>query len=427
MKIVKKDQDEIAEKKLNVLWWSDSPTGHTGLGTVAKNLLKYLAPKYNIHVLGVNFDGDPYKKELPIEIFPATSALKAKYNDLYGRAKLCDLLATGKYDILYFIQDIFNVEPIMQGLKFVWKNLSNEKKFASIYYLPCDAYFHKRWIENILPHIDFPVAYTNFAKERVLDYDDTFDNMPVIYHGVNTDVYRPLAKDYVERYKQDNFIGNINFKNRFIVLNVNRNQTRKDWAATFEAFRIFQKKNPDAFLFCLCGIEDQGGNLLDITNYFGLKYGRDWFAPINYAAGKGFSEEDVNMFYNMADMVISTTLGEGFGLSTIEGMACKRPLVFPNNTALTEIFDNGERGWLVPVNGDPICNGHLDNGIIRKRVIVAEFADYMEQCRQNEIETQRKVETAYEWAITQTWEKKAKEWEAIFEMAQKKFKNYYRS
>lgn len=62
--------------------------------------------------------------------------------------------------------------------------------------------------------------------------------------------------------------------------------------------------------------------------------------------------------YNCFDVQVSTTQGEGFGLTTLEGMACGVPQIVPDWAALG---DWGKRGaWMVPctttVVGSPYVN-----------------------------------------------------------------------
>jgi type I restriction-modification system DNA methylase subunit len=64
---------------------------------------------------------------------------------------------------------------------------------------------------------------------------------------------------------------------------------------------------------------------------------------------------------------MSTTAGEGFGLSMVESMATKTINVFPDNTAIYEILKDG-RGILVKSGNNPnnlISCGPIDNNQIR--------------------------------------------------------------
>lgn len=406
--------------KRKMLWWSDYPTGYTGFSMVARHLLKFFAYDYDIDVLGINYDGNPHEFDPPIRMFPATSGINSNYDDYYGRKKLLDFIATGQYDLLWMMQDPFIVEPMI-GTALDWRNNQTyDKRFVVVHYFPIDCIPKPDWAKNVISRVDFPVAYTKWGKEQYVKRDKNLSDIDVIYHGIDTKVFHPLPKEEIEEFKENNFDGPIDLIDRYIVLNVNRNQTRKDLLRTFEAFSLFKNLHPEALLFLLGSLEDQGGNLLEIASCLGLKYGRDWFAPVNYTAAHGYPEETVNMIYNLSDMVISTTLGEGFGLSVMEAMACKKPIVFPDHTSLTEILGEGRRGWLCPVNGDYICFGTNDNSRLRKMVNPFDFAGVMDDCYNKVEETNKKIETAYEWILTQTWKNKYKEWEKVMDKAKEK-------
>ena len=402
-----------------ILWWSDTPTGFTGFSMVARSLLRFFREEYEIDVLGINYNGDPHNFK-KVNIYPAKGNLNKRYNDLLGRQKLLDMLSTGKYDFLWIMHDPFTLETIIDKIKECNEKLESSKKFVSVYYFPVDCSMRKEWVETI-SKVDFPVAYTYYGKSQCMKYKKSLEQIDVIYHGVDTDIFKPLEKEEIERFKKECFIGPVSLENRYIILNVNRNQTRKDLLRTFEAFNLFKKYIcNNALLFLLAAIEDQGGNLVKMADFFDLEYGKDWFAPVNYSASFGYTEEVVNKIYNTANVVISTTLGEGFGLSVLEAMACKRHIIFPRNSSLNEILAGGKMGNLVTPEGQYICYGSIDNGNIRRLVRAEDFAKVMEHVYKNEEKDLKKVERAYKWVKNQTWANKYKDWKKVMNKAEAK-------
>jgi len=418
------------DKKIKILWYGDSPTCATGFAQVTRNVLKELhkTGKFDIDILGINFDGFPYDRTIyPYNIHPATSAIVDKYNDLMGRVKLLDMLDKGNYDLVFMLQDTFNMLPIMEKLL----KIQEKRKFVLLFYFVIDVMTPKReWITQVVSKINYPISCTQYAKDVCMKIDPELKRMSVIEYGVDTSVFKPLPKEEIDLFKLTAF-KNMDSKiktspylnNKYIVLNVNRNQIRKDYLATFEAFKLFKEKVPDAFLFCLCAMSDQGGDIRALGEYFGLDYGKDWISPINYTPGNGFPLEIINMIYNISDMGISTSAGEGYGLSSVEFMATKKPLVFPKNTSFLEIIGEDEnRGYLVPTKGY-LFFGHNDNNMIRPKIDIAEMVSTMLYCYQNKEETQKKVEVAYQWVLTQTWESKVQKWmdvigKALFKLEQ---------
>ncbi len=52
--------------------------------------------------------------------------------------------------------------------------------------------------------------------------------------------------------------------------------------------------------------------------------------------------------YNRAELVVSPSLYEGFGLPAAEAMSCGRAVIATTAPAFPEVIDHGETGWLVP-------------------------------------------------------------------------------
>ena len=54
--------------------------------------------------------------------------------------------------------------------------------------------------------------------------------------------------------------------------------------------------------------------------------------PGQFSVNQGADISILNQMYNSVNLVVSTTLGEGFGLSCVEGMATKALVMMPNNS-----------------------------------------------------------------------------------------------
>ncbi len=63
------------------------------------------------------------------------------------------------------------------------------------------------------------------------------------------------------------------------------------------------------------------------------------------------AEDDLPLFYNLADVAVMPSLYEGFGLPALEALACGRPLVYARAGSLPEVVGNA---------GSPYPPGDLD-------------------------------------------------------------------
>jgi glycosyltransferase involved in cell wall biosynthesis len=88
--------------------------------------------------------------------------------------------------------------------------------------------------------------------------------------------------------------------------------------------------------------------------------------PIN----GGLPESTLTMIYNIFDVYLSTTQGEGFGLPCFEAMACGVPPIVPDWAAFGELV--GDAGIRVPCSST-IATEHGINvigGVMDKRLAV---------------------------------------------------------
>lgn len=405
-------------ERLKVLWWSDTPTCATGFGTVAKNLLSvlYSTNKYDFTCVGINHAGQPYDRgKFPYEIYPAANALAQaeQYKEPYGRQLLLDMAKSGKFDIVYLLNDTFITETFIDVLLQIRDQLPKERKFSIVSYFPIDGTPKESWIKNVPGKVDIPVTYTQYAKRECVKHDPALEDMRVIYHGVDKEIFYPPVpgEDFRQKYFRDHH-------DHFIILNVNRNQPRKDLYRTFAAFSIFHKKYPKTFLFVLAQTPDVGGDLMEIAKNYGLEWDKDWAcpAPGTYGANQGYPVNVVNYIYGASDLVVSSTVGEGWGLSSSEAMACKVPVLFPRNTSLVEIIGEDERrGYLFNSGKDMnafVCMGIPDNNILRPTADIYDMAEKMEYIHNHYDEAKAKAEVAYDevW----TWNSVGDAWKEVF-------------
>ena len=421
---------EKTGKKIKVLWLSDTPTCATGFGCVAKNILKVLNKTglFEFDVVGINYDGTPH--DLPYKIYPALNALKAQnpgYNDLYGRQEVLDMLGTGQYDLFFSIQDTFIIEPMVKAIEETSSKMPMENKFKTMFYFPIDAVPKESWIKDCVSKFDYPIAYTNYAYEECVKKDESLrEKLSVIYHGTNIDDFKVVEKIGEKTIAEirDKFFLKEN-RDKFIFMNLNRNQPRKDLVRTMRAFSILHKERPNTFLYLHCQAIDAGGNLFELDKQFGLQIAKDWSCPNpeHFQANQGYSIEMINALYNCCQCVVSTSLGEGWGLSYTEAFATKRPLIGPANTSFPEICgEQGERALKVDSgSNDNLWSAVLpgDNERLRPLTDVYDLVEKMKWVIDNPDKVALMKERAFQWAVKHRWdgEEVGGKWLELFKKA----------
>lgn len=403
-------------KKIKILCYCDSPTVATGFGSVSRNILEqlYKTGQYDIDIFSINYHGNPV--DVPYRMWPA---MDYQSGDPYGRRKFCQFAAQHDFDIMWVLQDTFIVDFLPELTSYLHTNRS--KPFKTIMYYPIDSVLKPNWYNNIKV-INKLVAYTDFGKKAYTDYDSTKD-VDVIYHGVDTREYRVLPKDEVEKFRKHYFGA---YSDKFIFMNINRNQQRKDIPRTLQAFKEFKKEVPESILYLHMAKKDQGWDLIELCHNMGLSPTSEVIFPENMEPNQGYPREVLNMLYNACDCVVSTTLGEGMGLVWLEAMACKTPVIMPRNTSMAE-FITEDRGFLVDSGSDAslwTCIPN-DNEIMRPLVDVEDMVHVMKYVHDNYTEAKERAETAYKWVHDEmVWSDKiAKQWLKVFSDVNKSITN----
>lgn len=414
--------------KTRVLAWGDYACS-TGFGTVMKNIMSNLndTGNYEIDVVGVNYDGGPYDTtKWPGTLWPAISALRTQgpYGDVFGRQVFLDLLGQREYDVVFIVQDTFIVLPIVPQILELQR--TKQKSFSTIYYYPFDCSPREEWVNQCVNSFDFPVAYTEYAKNESRKFIGSLaDRQNVIYHGTNTNDFYPMSVEDKKNAKKQIFPSPLNEK--FVITNVNRNQGRKDVSRSLMIMK--QLKNigvKDAFLYMHMQETDFGGSVMQMAASMGLNPSTDFTVPDprQFGAHSGFPIEFLNGIYNASDVYLTTTHGEGWGLSITEAMATKLPVVAPNNTSIPEILGE-DRGWRVNSGHTPTHWVIKDNDNERMRPLmdVEEAAETIKYIMEHPEEAANRAENAYDWITENTWDKICQQWISLFKKAANKSKS----
>ncbi len=307
--------------KPKLLWVGDA-TVATGFAKVTHNVLDVLKEHWDVSVLGLNYLGDPYDYHYPI--YPCRTP---ETGDAFGTQRFPNLVSEIQPDMVVIQNDPWNISAYIQSLM----DFKNPPPVVAS--MPVDG---KNFRGDGLEELSHAIFWTKFGeKEAQLGgYEGSSSVIPlgvdnIFYHRKN----KQEARTTVGLPEEMN--------ERFIVGNINRNQPRKRLDLTIKYFCEWIKDYgvADAYLSLhICPTGDMGYDVKQLMRYYGL-VGR--LILVIPSIGQGIPEEKLVDVYNTFDVQVTTTQGEGWGLTTMEGMACGVPQIIPEWSALGEWAKDG--------------------------------------------------------------------------------------
>jgi glycosyltransferase involved in cell wall biosynthesis len=418
--------------KPRLLIWSDAPCVPTGFGNVAKNLFEDLHKDFEVDIVGINYNGLQKYDHSLYHIYPVQQTAPL------GDNVLRTVLMQEKYDILFMFQDIFHISQLLPQIKQKFPN------YKYMTYFPVDGGpLFGDW-KNIFELSDKAITYTKFAINTIAESYPSVDTSKVdyLYHGVEP-IFKLLSRQERKRSKSE-----LKWTDKFAVVNVNRYQPRKNMSATIRAWSLFS----NGYKLCECGnAYPKNLNFCDVNRCDASKVvktteGHDDvvlylhmrpYEKVNgpgagnslqaLAKQAGFTDQDIrakkimiqerdiysqpytveqmNQIYNAADINISTTIGEGVGLSLIEASGSGTTSIAPRNSAVLEMLEG--HGILVDNVPNGLYSQPLDNSYKRPNVDTLKFAQALEEQYNLWVANNRKkvinhaaieaVKTKFEW------------------------------
>jgi len=226
---------------------------------------------------------------------------------------------------------------------------------------------HPRWIgyttvdgapihlafKKVFEAMSQTVAMSKFGQDAIKQLG--VQNTEMIYHGVDTNLYRKLSPQERDNAKREiaariKSASGHDILDKFIVGCVARNTERKRFDRLMQAFAKFAQNKNDVFLLIHTDPNDPyptGQGLEEFRFRFRIQ-DKCCFSPLQTNFLFGCSREEMIKLYNIFDVHALSTGGEGFGLPIAESMACGVPNIVTGYSAPKELVEN--HGWLVDIN-----------------------------------------------------------------------------
>ena len=323
----------------------------TGYSKVAHNMVLELAKKPWLKITHFGFQKMPQVppgyRPYPsnVDVYDAADGEKP-FQQGFGYQQLPDFIRRKEPNVVMIYNDLSVVARFLEEIR----KSGIPRNFKIWVY--CDQVYNTQlqpFLDILNRDADLVFTFTNGWKKCLKEQGITRP-MDVITHGFDKDKFFPIPRELAR--KQMNLP-----LDRFVILNLNRNQPRKRYDILIMAFVELICKYPTKpiYLFCVCDKGEKGG-----WDLFGI-YKRELMlrkVPIEMYADRlmissvdmTFRDEDINMFYNAANVGINTADGEGWGLCNFEQMGVGVPQVVPDIGGFREFCTANNSVLIKPKN-----------------------------------------------------------------------------
>jgi glycosyltransferase involved in cell wall biosynthesis len=385
----------MTSSKIRILWLSDTPHRPSGFGIVSREVCGRLsALGYDITMLGwwtkssfTSFSGIPVWRcpERPSE------AVRV----LAEHVHRCDphfLIALGDIPWLSYLAEA----PFLRSIA--------RSEVRLCLYFPIDGVqpdgrIPPRWID-ILRTIDIPITMSQFGLSAVTCSGVTASYIP---HGCDVDVFKPPSSKRAAKHK-------FGYDGKFVVLSDMRNHRRKLFPRLLDigralalpenkiVFHIHTNMRPE---------EDRDEYEYDIqadVSLLGL-------APIirftTTSSRHILSTRKLAALYAAADVHLSTSHGEGFGLPTLQAASSGVVPIACLHSANTELV--GHHGFAVPPDSTTMDEFGLVRGFIDCKIA----ANTLRGLFEDRTQLREKSRLARRFAMDYSWDSVVARWDHL--------------
>lgn len=347
-KITKNTKSKIAQEprpgKKRILWASNAPWASTGYGQQTSQVVRRLAAdkhqvaiaaNYGLEAAPTVWDADGQ----PVKIYPrgqeqwSNDVIPAHMHEWSDRAPDVPPLLITLFDVWVF-----------KGPRWAdWPVLS----WVPIDHMPAPPDV-TAWLR--LPFVT-PLAMSKYGKSMIENAGIESLYAP---HAIEKEYrHTPTFKDASGQDTSGRELMGIG-EDKFVVSMVANNKgvypCRKAFGENLLAFSMFAQKHDDAVLYIHSERTSSTGgiNLDDLIKSVGIPKHQVVFVN-QYSYRQGLPVEAMAAIYSGTDVLLATSMGEGFGIPTIEAQRCGARVIVSDFASSSELVGDGFR-----IEGQPL-------------------------------------------------------------------------
>jgi len=310
---------------VRILWWSPPPWAPSGYGVQTKLIVPQLVKMGHEVAIGA-YAGVHEERVWETEFGPATILGTSGRN--YGNGLVDYLYNKWDATVMVTLCDVFCLEPSQFVGKGVWPWMP----------IDCDPMGEpdKIWLHMATEQakaIVHPIAMSQFGQKVLAAEGIEAGYIP---HAFDPRVYYP-DPDAGRAWRKEVGVPSDLFLISMCGVNSGV-MDRKAFVETLVAFKHFSDQKKDVGLYLHTEAQYvEGYNLAKLALSLGLK-GRVVFADEKRRVADDYNEAYMRGMYNASNVYTQTSKGEGFGVNTIEALACGTPVVASRWSAQKEII-----------------------------------------------------------------------------------------
>ncbi len=341
----------------------------TGYSKVSYNLVKQLsslAPKVKTYHFGFQrHPNRPNFRKYPEGVLSYDAAANEDPREEgFGYNKIHEYLDMVNPDVVMIYNDPYTVARFIESMKHE-KGKSPYKLW--IYLDQVYSGIAPPLIEALHKHADRFYCFTDIWKQKFLEYGPIND-VRVLEHAVDPALFTVMPKEARAEVRKNLALPS----DGIVLLNANRNSQRKRLDLTIAGFARVLKASPRApyYLIIATNAQPQSGAFYDLHRIFLEELKENGLEPQDYirrlllidtSPPNVWSDEAINQLYNVADIGINTSDGEGFGLCQLEHMYTGAPQIVTDIGSYRTFLDDTTASFVAP-NGRSYFGGGMPHG-----------------------------------------------------------------
>lgn len=338
------------EKRRRILFICDDIRMHSGVATMSREIVLGTAHHYNWVSIAAAIDHPEAGKRLDLsqatnqETGLTDSSVILYPNNGYGNADLIRfLMKAEKPDAIFFFTDpryydwLFDIEnEIRKQVPMIYINIWDDLPaplYNRAFYESCDTLLA---ISKQTKNINEMVLGSK-AKDKIITY---------VPHGINEEVFYPVEdkNELIDTKKR--LFGDKEFD--FTLLFNSRNIRRKCISDLLAAHKLFldslpkEKADKIALVLHTQPVDTNGTDLYAVRE---LLFGKD---SNIFFSDQRLDPKEMNLLYNISDVVVLPSSNEGWGLALTEGMMAGKMIIANVNGGMQDQmrFEDENGKWI---------------------------------------------------------------------------------